>query len=186
MSDERWVWFEDKLKRSPVPESNFREGLYQGSWVALKDIPTGGTFCVYVVGPEQLTQVRMGLSPVSVVELRVLAQGKELDPELLRMQVIAGLGMENVTRDGLDLEVEVVESPEGPPELVRERDEARAFLRRIAMTGGSIVSSASMTAQEIAIARAGNRMFVMPDGYGFVYVPDPRFCAETSHGESKV
>ena len=31
-------------------------------------------------------------------------------------------------------------------ELVRERDEARAFLRRTAMTGGSIVSSAAMTA----------------------------------------
>ena len=39
-------------------------------------------------------------------------------------------------------------------ELVRQRDEAWAFLRRTAMTGGSIVSSAAMTAQQIAIARA--------------------------------
>lgn len=62
-------------------------------------------------------------------------------------------------------------------ELVRERDEARAFLRRTAMTGGSIVSSAAMTATQIAIARAADRMLVMPDGYGFVYVPGPRFCA---------
>ena len=58
-----------------------------------------------------------------------------------------------------------------------ERDEARAFLRRTAMTGGSIVSSAAMTAQQIAIARAADRMLVTPDGYGFVYVPGPRFCA---------
>lgn len=62
-------------------------------------------------------------------------------------------------------------------ELVRERDEAWAFLRRTAMTGGSIVSSAAMTAQQIAIARAADRMLVTPDGYGFVYVPGPRFCA---------
>ncbi len=62
-------------------------------------------------------------------------------------------------------------------ELVRERDEARAFLRRTAMTGGSIVSSAAMTATQIAIARAADRVLVMPDGYGFVYVPGPRFCA---------
>ena len=62
-------------------------------------------------------------------------------------------------------------------ELVRQRDEAWAFLRRTAMTGGSIVSSAAMTAQQIAIARAADRMIVTPDGYGFVYVPGPRFCA---------
>jgi hypothetical protein len=62
-------------------------------------------------------------------------------------------------------------------ELVRERDEAWAFLRRTAMTGGSIISSAAMTARQIAIARAADRMFVTPDGYGFVYVPGPRFCA---------
>lgn len=59
----------------------------------------------------------------------------------------------------------------------RERDEAWAFLRRTAMTGGSIVSSAAMTATQIAIARAADRMLVTPDGYGFVYVPGPRFCA---------
>ncbi len=62
-------------------------------------------------------------------------------------------------------------------ELIRERDEARAFLRRTAMTGGSIVSSAAMTATQIAIARAADRMLVTPDGYGFVYVPGPMFCA---------
>ena len=62
-------------------------------------------------------------------------------------------------------------------ELVRERDEALAFLRRTAMTGGSIVSSAAMTAQQIAIAQAADRMLVTADGYGFVYVPGPRFCA---------
>lgn len=59
----------------------------------------------------------------------------------------------------------------------RDLEEARAFLRRTAMTGGSIVSSAAMTATQIAIARAADRMLVMPDGYGFVYVPGPRFCA---------
>ncbi len=62
-------------------------------------------------------------------------------------------------------------------ELVRERDEAWALLRRTAIAGGSIVSSAAMTAQQIAIARAADRMLVTPDGYGFVYVPGPRFCA---------
>ena len=51
-----------------------------------------------------------------------------------------------------------------------ERDEALAFLRRTAM-GGSIVSSAAMTPTQIAIARAGDRMLVMSDGCGFVYVP---------------
>lgn len=34
-----------------------------------------------------------------------------------------------------------------------------------------------MTAQQIAIARAADRMLVTPDGYGFVYIPGPRFCA---------
>ena len=62
-------------------------------------------------------------------------------------------------------------------ELVCERNQAWAFLRRTAMAGGSIVSSAAMTAQQIDIARAAGRMCVMPDGYGFVYVPVPRFCA---------
>ncbi len=62
-------------------------------------------------------------------------------------------------------------------ELVRERDEARDFLRRTAMTGGSIVSSAAMTATQIAIAQAADRMLVTPDGYGSVYIPGPRFCA---------
>lgn len=59
----------------------------------------------------------------------------------------------------------------------RDLEEARAFLRQTAMAGGSIVSSASMTPRQIAIARAADRMLVMPDGYGFVYVPGPRFCA---------
>ena len=62
-------------------------------------------------------------------------------------------------------------------ELVRELEETRAFLRRTAMAGGTIVSSASMTPKQIAIARAADRMIFMPDGYGFVYVPGPRFCA---------
>lgn len=61
--------------------------------------------------------------------------------------------------------------------MARDLEEARAFLRRTAMTGGSIVSSAAMTATQIAIARAADRMLVTPDGYGFVYVPGPRFCA---------
>ena len=62
-------------------------------------------------------------------------------------------------------------------QIMRERDEALAFLRRTAMKGGSIVSSAAMTAQQIAIAQAADRMLVTADGYGFVYVPGPRFCA---------
>lgn len=45
------------------------------------------------------------------------------------------------------------------------------------MEGGSIVSSSAMTPTQIAIARAADRMLVMPDGYGFAYVPGPRFCA---------
>lgn len=34
-----------------------------------------------------------------------------------------------------------------------------------------------MTATQIAIARAADRMLVTPDGHGFVYIPGPRFCA---------
>jgi len=57
---------------------------------------------------------------------------------------------------------------------VTERDlnEVRAFLRRTA-AGGSIISDAAMTATQIAIAQAAERMLVTPDGYGFVYVPGP-------------
>ena len=56
-------------------------------------------------------------------------------------------------------------------ELVRERDEARAFLRRTAMTGGSIVSSAAMTETQIAIARAADRMLVVAQFIGQGTVP---------------
>ena len=56
--------------------------------------------------------------------------------------------------------------------LERERDEALAFLRRTAITGGSIVSSAAMTPTQIAVAMAADRMLVMSDGCGFVYVPE--------------
>lgn len=55
--------------------------------------------------------------------------------------------------------------------------EALAFLRRTAM-GGSIVSSATMTPAQIAAARAADRMFVTPEGYGFVYVPAQRIAHE--------
>jgi hypothetical protein len=58
-----------------------------------------------------------------------------------------------------------------------EIERLRSFLRRTATAGGTIVSSATMTPTQIAIARAANRMLVMPDGYGFVYVPGPMFCA---------
>lgn len=57
-----------------------------------------------------------------------------------------------------------------------EAERLRSFLRRTA-TGGSIVSSSAMTPTQIAIARAADRMLVMPDGLGFVYVPGPMFCA---------
>jgi hypothetical protein len=56
--------------------------------------------------------------------------------------------------------------------LMRERDEARSFLVRTAQ-GGTVVSSAAMTPMQIAIARAAERMLVMPDGLRFVYVPGP-------------
>jgi hypothetical protein len=58
-----------------------------------------------------------------------------------------------------------------------EAERLRSFLRRTATTGGSIVSSSAMTPTQIAIARAADRMFVTPDGLGFVYVPGPMFCA---------
>ena len=58
-----------------------------------------------------------------------------------------------------------------------ELERMRAFVRRTATDGGSIVSSASMTPAQIAIARNADRMFVTPDGLGFVYVPGPMFCA---------
>jgi hypothetical protein len=55
----------------------------------------------------------------------------------------------------------------------RERDEARAFLRKTAATGGSIVSSAALDPEQIAVARVSDRLFVTPDGFGFVYLPAP-------------
>lgn len=70
-------------------------------------------------------------------------------------------------------------SPARPPTLdedddakavVEEVKNLRRFLARTAH-GGSIVSSAALTPQQIAIARASDRMLVTPDGYGFVYVP---------------
>jgi len=57
-----------------------------------------------------------------------------------------------------------------------EAERLRSFLLRTATAGGSIVSSAAMTSTQIAIARSADRMLVTSDGYGFVYVPGPRFC----------
>lgn len=47
-----------------------------------------------------------------------------------------------------------------------------SFLRQLGQ-GGSIVSTAALTPEEIALARASDRMLVFADGLGFVYLPGP-------------
>ncbi|MGA9771669.1 MAG: hypothetical protein WBV94_21745 [Blastocatellia bacterium] len=46
------------------------------------------------------------------------------------------------------------------------------FVRRLAMHGGSIVSSNSCSGLEIAQAQACERFFVFDDGLGLVYRPE--------------
>lgn len=48
---------------------------------------------------------------------------------------------------------------------------AEKFLKRLAKTGGAIVSSNDLSAEDIAEARAGERMFVDDDGFGYIYQP---------------
>lgn len=62
--------------------------------------------------------------------------------------------------------------------------DALNFLRRVA-EGGYIVSSAALTPEQIAYARAGDRMFVTEDGRGYVYnAPgDHRELVESLHAE---
>ena len=47
-----------------------------------------------------------------------------------------------------------------------------ALLRRLSTDGGRIVSTSTLTPAEIMVARAGGRMLVTRDGYGFAHVPD--------------
>ena len=60
-----------------------------------------------------------------------------------------------------------------------EATELLRFMMRLA-DGGTIVSSAALTPWRIALARAADRMFVTPDGYGFVYVPGPMHTEDTA------
>lgn len=52
----------------------------------------------------------------------------------------------------------------------RRRVGTEKFLRRLSEGGGSIVSTASLTHEQIAEARSDDRLLVLADGLGFVYV----------------
>lgn len=54
---------------------------------------------------------------------------------------------------------------------------AEDLMRRL-LDGGSIVSSATLSASSIALARSADRLWVDTEGYGYVYVPGPLAFAE--------
>lgn len=49
--------------------------------------------------------------------------------------------------------------------------EAEKFLKNLATSGGAIVSSNDLSAEEIDAARQEGRMFVDEDGFGYIYEP---------------
>ncbi len=51
-----------------------------------------------------------------------------------------------------------------------ETQRVEPFLRRLEQ-GGTIVSTAALTPEEIALARTSDRLLVLADGLGFVYLP---------------
>lgn len=51
-----------------------------------------------------------------------------------------------------------------------ETQRVEPFLRRLEH-GGTIVSTAALTPEEIALARTSDRLLVLADGLGFVYLP---------------
>lgn len=53
-----------------------------------------------------------------------------------------------------------------------ETQRVEPFLRRLEH-GGTIVSTADLTPEEVALARAADRLLVLADGLGFVYLPGP-------------
>lgn len=60
---------------------------------------------------------------------------------------------------------------DGPAPKRQKYRGVSAFLRRLAVDGGTIVSTAALTPEEIRQARADGRSFVLADGLGFVIVP---------------
>jgi hypothetical protein len=66
------------------------------------------------------------------------------------------------------------ETPRFTSDAERDRDEMMAFLMRVSNHGGSIVSTASLSTMEISAARATDRMLVLPNGLGFVHVPEQK------------
>ena len=56
-------------------------------------------------------------------------------------------------------------------EAVNNNAKAAKFLKKLAEYGGAIVSSSSLTPEEIEKARQQKRMFVDDDGFGYVYQP---------------
>jgi hypothetical protein len=60
---------------------------------------------------------------------------------------------------------------DGPPPKRQKFRGVSAFVRRLALEGGSIVSTAALTPEQIAQARADGKLFVLADGLGFALVP---------------
>lgn len=56
-------------------------------------------------------------------------------------------------------------------ETVSSDAQAVRFLKKLAEYGGAIVSSSSLSVEEIEKARQQKRMFVDDDGFGYVYEP---------------
>ncbi len=126
---ERWVWFDEvagQPKLGPVRANLFKEGIYRGERVSLKEIPLTEKFLVHFEG--KWVHVQLGEAPTSVVELRVLVQGKQLDMVQLCCRV-----MDALDSDGTDVEVSVVHPKEEPVPVPTSPD--RILLKRVETQG---------------------------------------------------
>ena len=95
-----------------------------------------------------------------------------LKPMGIRAQV-AKEGDEIVTRWPADDNKYLIFRLQGAEQIrqeLRSRTDVEGFLR-LASAGGKIVSTACMDQLEIAVARDQDRLLVLSDGYGFVWVP---------------
>jgi hypothetical protein len=82
--------------------------------------------------------------------------------QLLNSMVLSAAELEK-------LESILATEPAGSPEAGSGPSEA--FLRRVSFGGGYIVCTAALTPLQIDLARVCGRLFVMPDGIGFVHMP---------------
>jgi hypothetical protein len=59
--------------------------------------------------------------------------------------------------------------------LLKEQTERIIKFLELLTHGGTIVSSATLSTEEIAVAQFNDRMFVAPNGYGYAYIPKSKF-----------